>query len=104
MKKSNKFPCKCKVCGIGEIEEMYDVCPYCGWEEDVSQEEDGNCIYGPNKMSLNQYKQFWEENKECILKTLKENPFIWMELSQDYYERYFKKINEKQIALEENEN
>ena len=30
---------KCKVCGMGNIEQSYDICQFCGWEDDDMQNE-----------------------------------------------------------------
>ena len=30
---------KCKVCGMGNIEQSYDICQFCGWEDDGLQNE-----------------------------------------------------------------
>lgn len=30
-------PYKCKVCGMGDIEQSYDICMFCGWEDDDIQ-------------------------------------------------------------------
>lgn len=83
---------KCKVCGLGEIEHDFAICEYCGWEADGVQNDDPDYMGGANDMSLNQYKQFWEENKEDLLKH-KENlpPF---EKAREYYEKNFKEQNE----------
>lgn len=88
--KKEEFPHKCKVCSLGNIENEYDICPYCGWEDESLQNNNPNYIDGPNKMSLNQYKKFWEENKNDILKNIKTNPFYAIELSKKYYEQNFK--------------
>lgn len=61
-------PYKCKVCGMGNIEQSYDICQFCGWEDDDIQNEKPDYMGGANEMSLNQYKKFWEENKDEILK------------------------------------
>lgn len=58
---------KCPVCGLGDIESEYDICEYCGWEADNLQVNQPDLMGGANEMSLNQYKQFWEENKKEIL-------------------------------------
>lgn len=50
---------------------------------------------GANEMSLNQYKKFWEENKNEILANLKNNRFYAIEKSQEYYKKHFQTINEE---------
>ena len=80
---------KCKVCAIGNIEGDYYICQYCGWESDPLQEENKDYMGGANRMSFNQYKQFWIENKEEILKA--ENTcFKAIDLAKKYYNINFK--------------
>lgn len=92
---SGNPPYKCKVCGLGNVENSYDVCEYCGWEDDIIQNEDADYAGGANQMSLNQYKQFWNDCKSEILNKISHNRFIMIDLSNDYYERHFKSINKK---------
>ena len=100
-KASDNPPYKCKLCGLGDIEHCNDICDYCGWEDDGVQNEEHDYIGGANEMSLNQYKMFWEENKEDILKNLKTIRFYAIEKSQDYYIKHFKKINDSKLEKEE---
>ena len=82
-------PYKCKVCGLGIIENSFDICDYCGWEDDGLQNDKPDYMGGANKMSLNQYKKFWEDNKAEIMKT--ENKcFKAIELAKEYIKKYFK--------------
>ncbi|MDD3323390.1 MAG: CPCC family cysteine-rich protein [Paludibacter sp.] len=60
-------PYTCKVCGMGKIEDEYDICHVCGWEADTLQTNEPDCEGGANDMSLNQYRKFWETYKEKIL-------------------------------------
>ena len=83
-------PYKCKVCGMGNIEQPYDICHFCGWEDDDIQNEKPDYMGGANEMSLNQYKKFWEENKDEILANLKNNRFYAIEKSQEYYNKLLK--------------
>lgn len=83
-------PYKCKVCGMGNIEQSYDICQFCGWEDDSLQNENPNYMGGANHMSLNQYKKFWKENKEEILKA-KNTCFKAIDLAREYYEKIIKK-------------
>lgn len=56
---------KCPVCGQYEfeMEDDYDICNVCGWENEKYQithpDEEG----GANRMSLNQAKKAWAEGK-----------------------------------------
>ena len=57
-------PYKCKVCGMGDIKQSYDICQFCGWEDDRLQNEQPDYMGGANHMSLNQYKKFWQEKRK----------------------------------------
>ena len=82
-------PYKCKVCGMGNIEQSYDICQFCGWEDDDIQNEKPDYMGGANEMSLNQYKKFWEENKDEILKA-DNTCFKAIDLAKKYYEINYK--------------
>jgi hypothetical protein len=75
---------------LGNIENEYDICDYCGWEADTLQNNQPDYMGGANHMSLNQYKKFWEDNKDNILKNIKTNAFYAIDLSKKYYEQNFK--------------
>lgn len=92
-------PYKCKVCGLSDIEYSYQVCRFCGWEDDDIQNDYPNYIGGANKMSLNQYKKFWEENKDVLQS--EPNIFLAIELSEKYYQTHFKKENEELLKREQ---
>ena len=77
------------MCGIGDIKNIYDICLYCGWENDGLQNEQPGYMGGANHLSFNQYKKFWEENKDEILLNLKGNRFYAIEKSQEYYEKRY---------------
>ncbi|MEG1752223.1 MAG: CPCC family cysteine-rich protein [Clostridia bacterium] len=83
-------PYKCRVCGIGDIENNFDICPYCGWEDDDIQNDKPDFMGGANNMSLNQYKKFWEENQEEILKS-QNTCHTAIDLSKKYYKEHFSK-------------
>ena len=97
-------PYLCKICGQKEIEYPHYICECCGWEDDSVQNNDKDFIGGANPMSFNQYKKFWEENKDDILQHLKDNRFYAIEKSQEYYEKYHKEANEEKIRKEFNDN
>lgn len=66
-------PHMCPICGKYEFEDdgSFDICPYCGWEDDNLQTADPNYSGGANELSLNEYKKQYEEK-------IKENPkYIW---------------------------
>lgn len=64
-----KVPHKCPICGKYEFSDngSFDICPYCGWEDDDIQLEDPNYEGGANDFSLNKYKEQYQ-------KIIKENP------------------------------
>lgn len=95
-------PYKCKLCGMGDIEEIHDICSYCGWEDDSLQNDEPDYFGGANKMSLNQYKEFWKENKYKILKSAN-TCFTAIDLSKEYYKTHFKAINDAILEQEEKE-
>ncbi len=85
MKMEKDFsPHKCKVCGMGDIERMHEVCVFCGWEDDGVQNDDPDYTGGANKLSLNQYKKFWKENKEEILSNLQSDKFYAIKKAKNY--------------------
>jgi len=60
--KPKSMPHMCPVCGKYEFIQAisYDICPYCGWEDDGTEEEDEYHI-GVNGMSCNDYKKEYKE-------------------------------------------
>ncbi len=94
---------KCKVCGLGYIEHGFAICEYCGWEADDLQNDRPNYFGGANHMSLNEYKKFWKENKEDILKNLSQNRFYAIDKAREYFKNNFKERYEKvELRAEEN--
>lgn len=61
MLKIEKHPHLCPVCGKYEFQtyDWYEICHVCGWEDNAMQNEDPDNPYGPNKMSLNEYKKIY---------------------------------------------
>lgn len=53
---------KCAVCG-SEVD-RFDICDTCGWQDDGVQNANPNYKGGANKMSLNEAKKAYNENKE----------------------------------------
>ena len=86
---------KCKVCGLGYLEYNFDICEYCGWEADDLQNDRPDYFGGANHMSLNEYKKFWKENKEDILKNLSKNRFYAIDKAREYFKNNFKERYEK---------
>ena len=56
-------PHKCPVCGKHEFEDesSYDICPYCGWEDDGVQLNDPDFDGGANDLSLKQYRKEYQQ-------------------------------------------
>ena len=57
---------KCPVCGEYEfsIDDDFDVCGVCGWENDGLQLDEPDYRGGANEMSLNEAKVAWGQQKE----------------------------------------
>ncbi len=54
-----KYPCPCCGCHtLSEAEASYEICPVCGWEDDLVQKEDPDFAGGANESSLNEAKEF----------------------------------------------
>ena len=51
----------CAVCGQGIMEAgSYEICQFCGWEDDPVQNADPNFCGGANQMSLTQARTYWK--------------------------------------------
>lgn len=96
--KNKNHPHKCKVCGLSDIEHAFAICRVCGWEDDIIQNDDKNYIGGANNMSFNQYKQFWEKNKEDILKNNKNDLFYVFDKADKFYKQNFEEGNLKYLS------
>ena len=60
---------ECPVCGryVFEKKGDYEICPVCGWENDALQEADADFKGGANKLSLNEARRAYLEQKEGLL-------------------------------------
>lgn len=96
--KNKNHPHKCKVCGLSDIEHAFAICRVCGWEDDIIQNNDKDYIGGANNMSFNQYKKFWKENKEDILKNHKDDLFYVYEKADKFYKQNFEESNLKYLS------
>lgn len=56
-------PHKCPVCGkyIFKDDASYEICPYCGWEDDGVQLSDQDFAGGANDLSLRAYRKLYRE-------------------------------------------
>lgn len=53
------YPKKCSCCRMGDITEIYQTCPICGWVEDPEQNENPQMKNGRNAKSFEEYyKEF----------------------------------------------
>lgn len=55
---------KCACCGAHTVKEKYDICPFCGWEQDPSQERFPNET-GANPVSLSQAREYFKAFGRC---------------------------------------
>lgn len=56
-------PHRCPVCNKYQFEDIacYDICPFCGWEDDGVQLNDPDYGGGANELSLNQYRNQYNQ-------------------------------------------
>lgn len=75
----------CPICGKTEFsdENSFEICDYCGWEDDGLQEDCPNEWGGANELSKNDYAKLYQE-------TIKMNPrFKWSKDNKtENFERY----------------
>ena len=59
----------CPCCNEHRFKEMncYEDCPVCGWLDDVVQRLDHDYKGGANKLSLNAYKEKWENESSLVI-------------------------------------
>lgn len=62
----NEYPKTCPVCGKYEYKVLgfSEVCPVCGWEDDIVQYDDPDYKNGANKMSLNEARELYKQGKK----------------------------------------
>ncbi len=51
---------KCPICDKYEFDEEYDICPICGWEHDLVQENDENFGGGANELSVKEARVLYK--------------------------------------------
>ena len=56
----------CPVCKKHHFtqEASYEICPVCGWEDDILQRESPDFEGGANKMSLRQAQEAWSDGRK----------------------------------------
>ena len=47
-----------------EIQDFYEICPICGWEDDPYQRECTDVDGGANDMSLNEARKAWAKGEK----------------------------------------
>ena len=59
---------KCPVCSdyIFEMDNDFDICPICDWENDGVQLDDPDYCGGANDLSLNDFKTKWQQQNVII--------------------------------------
>ena len=59
---------KCPVCGESffAYANSYEICPVCGWQDDLVQRNEPDYTGGANKLSLNQYRAEWGKQKQAV--------------------------------------
>lgn len=67
-----KYPKKCPCCNEGIIEERYDICDICGWEDDKIQNLDRSFAGGANKLSLIDHCREYFKNSRIKYYSIKE--------------------------------
>ena len=55
----------CPCCGDRnfKVKDNFEICPVCGWIDDVFQRTNSDCADGKNKLSLNASRLKWEAKK-----------------------------------------
>ena len=56
----------CPVCGKHWFSDIFEVCPVCGWENDMIQEMEPDLKGGANEMSLNEARIAYSEGRKVI--------------------------------------
>ncbi|MDY0101007.1 MAG: CPCC family cysteine-rich protein [Bacilli bacterium] len=74
MKKNEKH--QCPVCKETIIDEEFEICSVCGWGSNLAQNEESDFEEGPNKLSLNQTKEWFK-----LKRTLNPN-YTWIANAQ----------------------
>jgi hypothetical protein len=54
----------CPCCGESTIIALFDICPICGWEHNLTQFDDPDFTEGPNILSLNQTREWFRLKRQ----------------------------------------
>jgi len=54
----------CPCCGESTIIDLFDICPICGWEHNLTQLDDPDFAGGPNILSLNQTREWFRIKRQ----------------------------------------
>ncbi|MDY0241295.1 MAG: CPCC family cysteine-rich protein [Rhodospirillaceae bacterium] len=54
----------CPCCGESTIIDLFDICPICGWEHNLTQLDDPDFAGGPNILSLNQTSEWFRIKRQ----------------------------------------
>ena len=54
----------CACCSLPSLPagSIFEICPLCGWQDDVVQNDDPDFVGGANALSLNEYHRKWEKS------------------------------------------
>ncbi len=63
----------CPCCGESTIIDLFDICPVCGWEHNLTQLNDPDFTEGPNILSLNQSKEWFRLKRQI------DSSYTWKE-------------------------
>lgn len=67
MGKYDEYPYVCPVCGKYHYETIafYEICPFCGWEDDPAQADVPNDPDGANGISLNEARTAYQSKQKA---------------------------------------
>lgn len=57
---------KCKCCEKYQFKYSYEICPICGWQNDILQNDDENFFGGANQLCLKDYKYFYNKGLKFL--------------------------------------
>jgi len=80
-------PHECPICGKHEFKDKwcYEVCPQCGWEDDMAEEWGEDCLSGANGATINEYRDRYKKWLELYPK------YNWSRMKDEQFDRLEKK-------------